>query len=97
MNSSKIQKCIVKLKVSPKASRNAIAAWHGDALKLSVTAVPEKGRANDAVLELLASQLGLAKTRCRIVRGHNGRDKTVELDINLKTFKYRVQQILDKS
>ena len=97
MEDSKNQKCVVKLKVSPKASRNAIAAWHGDVLKLSVTAVPDRGRANQAVIALLASELGLAKSSCRIIRGHTGREKTVEIDLSVEAFKSRVQRVLDQS
>ena len=39
----------LQLKVSPKASRDAIGGWMGDTLKLSVTAVPERGKAKGPV------------------------------------------------
>ena len=69
----------LSLKVSPKASRNAILGWHGDALKLSVTAAPERGKANEAVIALLAKQLGIAKSALNITAGHSRSRKTVEI------------------
>jgi uncharacterized protein YggU (UPF0235/DUF167 family) len=44
-----------------------------------VAAVPERGRANEAVLRLLAETLGLPKSNVSLVSGHAGRDKVVEL------------------
>jgi uncharacterized protein len=52
---------------------------HGDAWKVRVTAPPERGRANDAVLELLATTLALPRASVSLVSGHGGRDKIVEL------------------
>lgn len=57
------------LKLQPGASRNALLGWHGDALKLAVTAVPERGRANAAACALLAEQLGVAKSAVQLVQG----------------------------
>lgn len=67
------------LKVSPKASKNAINGWLGDALKVSVTSAPEKGKANKAVIELLAGALRLPKSALHIVRGETNPNKTVEI------------------
>ena len=44
-----------------------------------MAAVPERGRANEAVLRLLAEALGLPKSDVSLVSGHAGRDKVVEL------------------
>jgi uncharacterized protein YggU (UPF0235/DUF167 family) len=45
-----------------------------------VTAPPEGGRANKAVVALLADRLGVAKSSISIVRGHRGRDKLLRID-----------------
>ncbi len=67
------------LRVTPGARRNALVRTTGDQFRISVTAAPEKGKANAAVLKLLARSLGVPKSRLRIVRGDTGRDKTVEI------------------
>ena len=69
----------VRLRVSPGSGRAAIVGRYGDAWKVRVTAAPEHGRANDAVLRLLADALSLPRESLTIVSGHSGRDKIVEL------------------
>ena len=58
--------------VQPGAKRNALEAVEGQALKAYVTAPPEGGKANDALVALLAKALGVAKGSVRVVRGHRG-------------------------
>ena len=69
----------LKIKVTPKASRNAIIGWHAESLKIAVTAAPDKGKANTAVQDLLARQLGLAKSKIQITTGLTQANKTVEI------------------
>lgn len=52
---------------------------YADGWKVRVTAAPEHGRANDAVLRLLADALSVPRETLTIVSGHSGRDKIVEL------------------
>ena len=52
---------------------------HGDAWKVRVADAPERGRANEAVLRLLAEALALPRTALTLVSGHGARDKIVEL------------------
>jgi hypothetical protein len=68
------------LKVVPKASRTRIAGWVGESLKVQVSAPPERGRANEAVLDLLASVLDLPRKALRIVVGDSSPRKVVEID-----------------
>ena len=70
----------VRLLVSPGARRTGIAGRHGEAWKVRVAAPPENGRANEAVLRLLARTLQLADTDVRVVAGHTSRDKVVALE-----------------
>lgn len=69
------------LRVTPKASRNAVLApeTEGAPLRVYVTSVPEGGKANAAVLKLLSKALGVPKSRLRIVQGETGRDKVVDI------------------
>ena len=71
---------ILSIKVVPKSSRDRVAGWMGDALKVCVTAPPEKGKANAAVEALLAEALGLPRESVRIVAGLASPRKTVEID-----------------
>ena len=65
----------VRLRVSPGSGRAAIVGRYGDGWKVRVTAAPEHGRANDAVLRLLADALSLPRESLTIVSGHGARDK----------------------
>lgn len=68
------------MRVSPGARRSEVVGRLGDAWKLRVRAAPERGQANDEVVELLARTLRVAPRDVRIVSGHGSRDKVVELD-----------------
>ena len=63
----------------PAAARPGVVGRHGEAWKLAVAAAPERGRANEAVVRLLAQTLELPRDRVELVAGHSGRDKIVEL------------------
>ena len=70
----------LKIKVVPKSSRNSVAGWMGDTLKICVNAAPEKGKANLAAREILAAALGLPKNKVRVVSGLTSARKLVEID-----------------
>lgn len=70
----------LSLKVVPKSSRDRIVGWVGDRLKVQVTAAPERGKANDAVIDVLAEGLGVPRSALRIVSGETSPLKTVEVD-----------------
>ncbi len=67
----------IKVRVQPRASKDQVLGFREDVLRLRVTAPPAEGKANDAVVSLLAETLGIAKARVRIVRGHSSREKVV--------------------
>ena len=73
----------LRLKVQPKARREGVTGWTPDpdgmALKLSVGAPPEDGKANAAVIALLAKTLGVAKSAISVVSGATDRRKLVEI------------------
>jgi len=66
---------VVPVKVSAGASRDRVMGEHGGALKVSVAAAPERGKANKAVCELVAKTLGLSRAQVRLVSGETSRDK----------------------
>lgn len=70
---------VVAVHVQPGAARAGVAGWYGDALKLKVSAPPERGRANDAVARLLAAELDLRPGDVEIASGHGSRRKRVRV------------------
>jgi uncharacterized protein len=69
----------LRLRVAPGSARSAVVGRHGDAWKVRVAAAPERGRANDAVLALIAEALELPRASVSLVSGGSSRDKIVEL------------------
>ena len=67
------------LRVSPGATRSRIVGKHGDGWKIHVTAPPEDGRANAAVVRLIADAVSVSRGAVSVVSGHGGKDKIVEL------------------
>lgn len=65
---------LLAVRATPRAARNRISR-EGDALRVWVTAVPEDGKANAAVIKLLAKALGLPKSRLILASGATARDK----------------------
>jgi len=70
----------LRVRVSPGARRGGVAGRVGDVWKLRVTAPAEGGRANDAVVRLLADTVDVPRRRVTLVSGHAARDKVVELE-----------------
>ncbi len=64
----------------PAPRRSEIVGRHGDAWRVRVSAAPERGRANDELLELLARTLELPRPQLTLVSGATSRDKLVQLD-----------------
>ncbi|MCC6229570.1 MAG: DUF167 domain-containing protein [Phycisphaerales bacterium] len=71
---------VLRVKVVPGSSREAIAGRLGDRLKVRVSAPPEAGAANQAVCRLIADALGVRARDVRISAGHTRPEKTLEID-----------------
>ena len=70
---------LVRVRLQPRAGRDAIVGARGDALVVKVKAPPVDGKANDAVCRLLARTAGMPATSAELVRGAASRDKVVRL------------------
>jgi len=70
---------LLKIKVVPGSSRNHIAGWLGESLKIRVTANPEKGKANDAVVTLLADTLKIPKQDITLSSGASSPRKVFKI------------------
>jgi uncharacterized protein (TIGR00251 family) len=85
----------IALKVVPGSTREGIAGWLGEALKVRVRAPAEAGRANAAVVRVVAEALGLPSEAVRIAAGTSSPKKTLELDgIELATLRARVEALV---
>ena len=69
--------CTVRLR--PRAKKNAVTGELGDALKISLTAPPVEGRANDACIEFLADLLKLPRSSITIAAGQTSRNKVIRI------------------
>jgi uncharacterized protein (TIGR00251 family) len=65
--------------VQPRASRSRLAGWHDGRLKVSLTAPPVDGEANEALLAFLSKLLSVPRREVRLLRGETSRRKTVQL------------------
>jgi uncharacterized protein (TIGR00251 family) len=70
----------LELRVVPGAARPGVSGRYGAGWKIRVAAPPERGRANEAVVALLAETLALDRRDVAIVSGRSARDKVVVLD-----------------
>jgi len=68
------------VRVQPRASRSEIVGVYGEAMKIRLSAPPVDGAANDALLELIATALGVGRRAVRIVSGASSRSKVVEVE-----------------
>jgi len=68
------------VKVVPGSSRTQIAGLMGQMLKIKVAAAPEKGKANDCLVDFLAEKLGVRKNAIAIVSGHTSPVKQIRVE-----------------
>ncbi len=69
------QGSILVVRASPGSKRDTLAGEHAGALKVAVTAAPDKGKANEAIVTLLADKLGVAKSAIELISGQTSRQK----------------------
>ena len=70
---------VLSVHAQPGAGRSAVVGRHGDAIKVKVAAPPEHGRANDALVAMLAQDLGLKAAQVELVSGASSRAKKVRI------------------
>lgn len=70
----------ISVRVTPRGGRDAIDGWRDGHLAVRVSVAPEGGKANDAVVRLIANALGVPRSAVSVVRGHAARVKAVEIE-----------------
>lgn len=71
---------VISVKVQPGSGKNCIVGNLGGRLKLAVSAAPEKGKANKAIIELLAKTLHIHKSSIHILSGETSQDKKLRIE-----------------
>jgi len=91
-----MEECIVNVKVIPKSSKNSARLENG-VLRVHLNAPPVDGKANKALIELLAAMLHIPKSSIEIVRGEKGRNKQVKIkSLGDAIFKKRLEEYNNK-
>ncbi|HZT78663.1 MAG TPA: DUF167 domain-containing protein [Gemmataceae bacterium] len=67
--------CVLPVRAQPGARRAGVAGEQAGALKVAVTAPPQDGRANDALVEVLRDWLGVKRSQVALVSGRTSRNK----------------------
>jgi uncharacterized protein (TIGR00251 family) len=73
------ESALLSVHAQPRARRDEVVGWQGTTLRLRVTAPPTDGRANQAVILLLAKALGVPRSSIEVVSGAASRDKLVRV------------------
>lgn len=87
---------ILPVQAQPRARKNGLTGAHDGALKVSVTQAPEKGKANEAILKVLADELNLKKSQIGLLSGEtSARKKFLIRHITLTELAARLEQHQD--
>ncbi len=70
---------LLHVHAQPGARRNGLIGEHDGALRVAVTAPPDKGKANAAILDVLAGALGLKPSQLALIAGETSRRKRILL------------------
>ena len=85
----------ISVKAQPAARRNGIVGTHAGMLKVAVTQAPDKGKANEAVADVLADQLELHRNQLHLVPGATSRQKRfVVTGVSLDELRQRIELLL---
>jgi uncharacterized protein (TIGR00251 family) len=76
---SAIPATLIAVKAVPGAKRDEVVGRLGERLKVRISAPPEDGKANKAICQLLAQQLGVKSKDVEVVRGHTSAEKTLRV------------------
>ena len=82
---------IISVRIVPRASKNELVGFMGDAVKLRVCAPPVDGKANEAVVGFLSELLSVPRSRISIRTGAKGRQKQVRVvDVTVEQVRTRL-------
>jgi uncharacterized protein (TIGR00251 family) len=79
MTSGGVEVTTFSVKAAPRAARNSVDGWQGELLKVHLQAPPVEGKANAALIVLLAETLGVSRRQVEIIGGETSRTKRVRV------------------
>jgi uncharacterized protein (TIGR00251 family) len=87
---------VIAIRLTPRSARPGIGGWRAGAdgreeLEVRVAEAPADGAANAAVVELLASALGVSRSEVAIISGHAARHKRVAIPCTLEEARQRLK------
>ena len=86
---------VLPVRAQPGARKNAVTGEHVGALRVAVSAAPEKGKANAAIRAVLVDALGLKNSQVNLLSGETSRDKTfVVSGIEADELRRRIAEVL---
>lgn len=74
------EQLFLSIYLQPKASKDAILGLHDNEIKVSITAPPVDGKANQHLIKFLAKLVGVAKSKVTILKGELSRHKQIKID-----------------
>lgn len=88
--------CVLPVRAQPGARKAGAKGEQNGALKLAVTAPPEDGRANEALVELIRELLQLKRSQVELIAGHTSREKKFLIrDIKQADLSARIAALID--
>jgi hypothetical protein len=86
--------CVLPVRAQPNAKRAGVVGEQNGALKVAVTAPPEDGRANAALVEALRDALGLKRSQVELIAGQTSRDKRFLIRLPAAAVRERLGRVL---
>ncbi|MFN3870009.1 MAG: DUF167 domain-containing protein [Aquificaceae bacterium] len=71
---------IIKVRAKPRSKKEYVKEVEKDLYEVAVAEVPEKGKANERIIELLSLHLKIPKHRIHLLKGHSGKLKLFKID-----------------
>jgi len=86
--------CIFLVYARPGASKNEVSGFHGDRIKIKISAPPVDGEANDELIKYLAQIFDVSKSKVHLIRGQTSKTKDFLIELDLKTASERLGKFL---
>lgn len=88
----------ISIRAQPGARREGVCGVHAGRLKVAIAAPPDKGKANEAIIRVMASALGLKRSQLAITSGQTSRDKTLQVEgTAVADVRRRIEELLTTS